>query len=359
MFGSLFATMLAAVQVLSVAEPRLPLPTAVTTPPPRPEQVLEIPEALRTQFREQVLSRTAQNARRVEAVAEFMFNPEGLGMSYRHDATYTVAEAYQTRTANCLTFTLLTLALAREAGFEAYPQQLGEAVAWRQEGQTIYRTLHVNAGIRAGRRRLTVDVAWDRVISGAPQKRISDTRLLAQFYNNRSVELLAVGQLESARRYADISLALDPKYASSWSNAGVILLRAGQQDAAERDYLRALALDSSNAGALINLTAYYQRIGAPARALPFAQRLQAVRQSDPVYQYLRALDFENSGDLRQAVEYFQRAIRLYDREPHFHSGLARVYAMLGDERRAERALKRASGLSKGVVAGIDRERVIQ
>jgi tetratricopeptide (TPR) repeat protein len=312
--------------------------------PPDPEQVLALPQALRDQFQEQVLSRSQQQQRRMDLLVAFLFHPAGLGMVYKHDATYTVAQAYQTRTANCLTFTLLTVALAREAGLDAYGQQIPKSLAWRREGNTIYRTIHVNAGIRVGKRPLSVDVASDEVISSDPPEKISDARLLAHYYNNRSVELSAIGQIELAQQYLERSLKQDVRYATTWSNAGVLHLRAGNTALSEQDYRHALELDPEHPSALINMSAHFQRIGEPARATPYIKRLEVVQARDPLHQFILGLDSEKQGDFRKAVAHYRRAIRLYGGEHQFHSSIARVYTQLGDTRRAQRASLRAQQL---------------
>lgn len=341
MIGWVFATAL----VFASAEPVTVATPSVEMLPPRPEQVMVIPEALLAQYRAYAASREDGETPRLDLVVDFLFRPEGLGMSYRHDATYTVAEAYRTRSANCLTFTLLTVALARAAGFDAYGQQIAKSLAWRREGNTIYRSVHVNAGVFLQRRRLTIDVAWDEVIVGEPPEPISDARLLAHFYNNRMIELMAAHQLDAARLHAEQSLALDPDYATSWSNVGVLEQRAGQPALAERDCLRALALDPEHVGALINLIAHYQRNGASTAAAPYLKRLENLQKRDPLRQFILALDFEKRGEWRQAVAHYQRAIRLYAGEYRFHAGLANAYAQLGDRRRSARAMQRAQRLA--------------
>jgi tetratricopeptide (TPR) repeat protein len=341
MMGYALATLLA----FATAEPVAASAVASAAPPPRPEQLLAIPDDLRAQFRDYLATHGAQLAPRIEHVVGFLFQPDGLGMVYERDATYTVAEAYRTRTANCLTFTLLTVALARHAGLNAYGQQIAKSLAWRREGNMIYRTIHVNAGVVVSRRRVSVDVAWDQVITGDPPEKISDARLFAHYYNNRSVELMAAGQLQSALRHAELSLALDRDYATSWSNAGVLQLRAGQPELAERDYQHALELEPRHTGALINLGTYYQRRGDAARAAPLLKRLETVQKRDPLHQFILALDYEKRGEFREAVAHYQRAIRLYDGEHRFYAGLARVYAQLGNTRRSDRALQRAQQLT--------------
>jgi len=320
---------------------------AQPAPPPAPADVLAVPEPLRQQFREQVLAHARLPSARLERMVDFLFSPQGLGMRYEPDANHTVAEAYATRQANCMSFTLLTVALAREAGLEAYAQQVDETLAWRQDRNTLYRTQHVNAGVRIRERRFTVDVAWDEVITREPPERIRDERLIAHYYNNRAAELLEQGAVEDARRHAEIALDLDPGYATSWSNTGVIYLRGGDAARAKQAYQHALDLDHDNPGALFNLVTFYQRAGDREAARPLQKRLDAVRARDPFHHFLLAAGFERDGDLAQAAEHYRKAIQLYDREHRFHFGLARVYFLQGDTRRAGKALAHARELSEG------------
>jgi tetratricopeptide (TPR) repeat protein len=329
----------------------LPVVTAEPEPPP-PEQVMAIPPELRAQFQQQVLLHSNNQTRRLERLVDFMFGQEGLGMQYQHDATYTVEEAYRTRRANCLTFTLLAVALTREAELEAYAQEIEETLSWRQEENTIYRTNHVNAGIRVGRQRFTIDVAWDALIARKPPERITDQRLLALYYGNRAVELMGQNQRAAARPYMALALELDPGYAPNWSNAGVLHLRDGDPQAAEQAYMRALALDRLHAAALFNLVALYQRTGREAQARTYQKQLESVREKDPFHYFLLAVEYEKAGDYRRALTHYQRAIRLHDSEHRFYFGLARAYLQLGDARRAGNALARAHALSVGDTRGL-------
>jgi tetratricopeptide (TPR) repeat protein len=252
------------------------VPASVTpamSPMPSPAQVMAVPPELRTQLQQQVIDAGGSGRSRLERLVGFLFQKPGLGMEYSADATLTVEQAYRARKANCLTFTLLTVALAHEAGLQAYGQELDDIVAWRVGGDIIYRFNHVNAGITIGRSRLTVDVARDLVVARKPPQPISDQHLLALYYNNRAAELLAAASPAAAAPYMAMALQLAPRYASAWANAGVLHLHQGDPLAAERDYLKALALDPANAGALMNLVALYRNNGDEARRVPSSLRL--------------------------------------------------------------------------------------
>ncbi len=313
---------------------------------PAPAQILALPGALRDDFHARVLDVEHGEAQRLQRLVDYLFAPELLGMQYQPDATYTVAEAYATRRANCLSFTLLTIALAREAGLDAYGQEIAETLAWRKVDQTIYRSNHVNAGVTVRRKRLTVDVAWDEVIATEPPRAIDDARLFAHYYNNRAVDLMQAGQLEAALAHAEASLAQDADFATSWSNLGVLRRPAGDDARARGDFEHALMLDPAHPGALSNLAMQRRRDGDSAGADALLRQLESVQSRDPLHQFMLALDAEQAGDFERAATHYRRAIKLHEGEHSFHFGLARVYLHLGRDRAAARELERARALSE-------------
>lgn len=326
---------------------------------PAPRDLMTLPDELSARVHAEVMAGRAGPHQRLERLGHFMFEPEGLGMTYQEDANLSVAEAYATRTANCLTFTMLFVALAREAGLDVAPQEIEETLAWRQHDGTLYLSNHVNASVRVGSRHYTVDVAGDNVIARDPPAPISDARLMSHYYNNLAVHRLAVGDYAAGLALAGIALELDPAYANHWSNAGVLHLRNGDTPAAERAYARALALDPRNSNALFNVAALAQRTGDRSRELEFRHRLAKVQQDDPFHQFLLAANYERTGDLARAIRHYKRAIQLHDEEHRFHSALANAYLQAGDVRRAARALGRAQSLSDGDTRAAYRERLQQ
>jgi Flp pilus assembly protein TadD len=334
----------AAILAWSVGVPASVMP--VVSPMPRPEQVMAVPPELRAQLRQQLVAAGDSEKARLQRLADFLLQKSGLGMEYSVDATLTVEQAYRTRKANCLTFTLLTVALARESGMRAYGQELDDIVAWRVADDIIYRSNHVNAGITMGRSHFTVDVARDLVMARNPPEPISDQRLLALYYNNRAAELLARVSPAAAAPYMAMALQLAPRYAGAWANAGVLRLRQGDPRAAERDYLKALALDPKSATALVNLVTLYRNSGDTTRSAIYARRLEKIQVKNPYFQFLQAEDDERHGDYAGAVQHYRRAIHLYDGDPRFYYGLAHAYRQLGEERHARRATNRALALGR-------------
>lgn len=315
-----------------------PAATAVASP----EQILAIPPELSARLQEQVIDRAIPPTRRLELLARFIFDQDGLGIRYRYDADFTVAEVYQTREANCLSFTLLTIALARAAGLDAYGQHVAQALSWHSEDGQVVRSSHVNAGILAEGRRFSVDVASDNVLTQEPPTRVSDQTLFALFHSNHAVAAMMAGDLARAHELLSLAKRFGPELAQVWSNAGVLHVRSNELVAAEDAYTKAVDLAPSDSTALFNLASLYRRTGKLDQASALERRARRVLARDPFHQFQQAIAAEEAGNPALALKHFRRAIRLHPNEPRFHLGMARSYLALSDEHRAVLSLARAS-----------------
>lgn len=322
-----------------------------------PERIMAMPPALQEQFARRVLSGKASARERLERTVEFVFDSRGLGMRYEEGATRTVEEAFATRTANCLGFTLLFLALAREAGLEAWPQAWEDTLSWHRSDGIVYRNNHVNVAVRVGPQTYTLDVARNAVVTRGHPQRLSPRGLLARYHNNLAVEAMQRGELATARQHMASALALDATQASHWSNAGVLELHAGDHAAARRAYDQALAIDPGHSNALFNRVNLARREGDRDGEAAFRARLTRAQQKDPFHHFLQAIDFELAGDPAQAISHYRQAIRLHRGDHRFHAALAGALQKSGDFAGAREALRRAATLSEGAARDAYRVRL--
>ncbi|HFK2919940.1 TPA: tetratricopeptide repeat protein [Stenotrophomonas maltophilia] len=313
---------------------------------PAPSQVLDVPPAMREMLRTQVIRRGFSREQRLQALVEMIFDRHGLDLQYDADATLTVAEIWQQRRANCLAFTLMFVALAREAGIQARVQEVGQVVSWYQDQDQgfVYSVGHVNAGVGFGGRFATVDLDRNVLYDRRGPQPISPSRALAHFYNNRGAERMASGDLDGARAFFNAALAQDTTFAATWNNLGVLENRSGDTAAARRALEMALHLDGRQDAALSNVSALYRRLGMVVQAQALEQRLRSVQREDPFAQYMLGAQAERAGRLDDAIRYYRQAVRLYDTAHQFHFGLARVYFLSGQLGRADRELLRAQEL---------------
>ncbi|MCD9087445.1 tetratricopeptide repeat protein [Stenotrophomonas sp. SY1] len=330
----------------SVAPPPPPVP-------PTPAQVMAIPADAKAQLRERVTSTTNSPEKRLQRLVELVFEPSGMGLQYDTEATLTVAETWQQRRANCLSFTLMFVALAREVGLDADMQEVGQVVTWYQEQGLIFNAGHVNVGMRMDGRQATLDLDSNVLYDRRGPRVISDQRALAHFYNNRGAEQLAVRDHAAARRYFEMALQMDPRFVPAWSNLGVLDARLDDLPAASRDFDIALSINRDHAPSLHNATNLYQRMGDSRRAAQLHKRLERSRSRDPFYQFLLGVNAERVGDYTGAVAHYRDAVRLHGTAHQFHFGLARAYFLTGNNRQAEREMTKARALG-----GNDRMRAI-
>ncbi|WP_028920278.1 transglutaminase domain-containing protein [Pseudoxanthomonas suwonensis] len=350
MFASLT---LAAALALAPASPASPLPdiTDIPSVPVTPiapltmEQVMAVPEELRAEVRKRVVEPGGgSRSRKLDLLAAYVFGDDGLALDYDNDYTRTVSEVYRDRKANCLSFTLLFVALAREAGLDAQVQEVGEVLAWYQDEGVIYNANHVNVGVRTGAQWQVVDVDTNILAARNRPFGVDDRRAMAHFHNNRGAELMADGDLASAHLALRAALQDDPEFVPAWNNYGVLLLRMGDPQGAEHAYLTGLRHKREHAATLSNLVSLYRRTGDERQQRRYEWRLDRVQRTDPFHQFMLALECEHNANYECAITRYRRAIALQGEEHQFHFGLARVYFLSGDLGAAQRELGRALNL---------------
>lgn len=326
------------------APPTLPAIQALR-PVPGIDEVLEIPSPLRAMLQERVIDPGGSREDRIQRLAAMVLEPDGLGLEYDNDRTRTVAETWRDRRANCLSFTLVFVALARAAGMDAHVQEVDEVLAWYRDAGVIYGASHVNAGIRGGLRQHTLDVEQNILAMRSRPRVVDDARALAHFRNNRGAELMASGDLAGARAQLEAALEADPRFVPAWNNLGVLELRAGHFEAAGTALRAAWRLAPKHTATLSNLVNLYQRSGQAGLAADFVARLEKVRRTDPFAQFVLALGCEDAGNYACAATHYRKAIRLDGGQHAFHFGLARAYFLAGQPELARHEMARALKLA--------------
>jgi len=284
---------------------------------------------------------------RLTGLLKAIVDPAELGVHYDSGATYTAAGTFRNRSANCLSFTLLTIALMRHAGLVGHFNEVDTPPIWDMRGNyTLEMYRHINVlGEMDGGKRFVVDLSMEEFDTSYEQRVITDQNAIAQYYNNRAMEFLTAAQQEEALRYEIRAIREQPRLYYLWGNLGSIYRRAGKLDAAEASFQRALALNSEDLVATSNLARLYTEMGKTDLAAKLAARAARFRERNPYYQYRLAMDAFLAKNYRSARDHAEQAINKYGREHRFHFLLGAAQEMLGERREAEISLKRALELS--------------
>lgn len=297
------------------------------------------------QFVAEQFNRRNIKSDRAWQLAYSILDPYILDFTYDPAVTLTASEAFRARRGNCLTFSNMFIAMAREAGLDAWYREVRIRPEWSSRGDNLLVSLHVNAATRDHRREYIVDVSRRQPKDGEFSYRLSDLEAEAQFYNNLGVNALVAEDLALAYAYFRKAEETHPGLAYVWSNLGVTLNRNGQPDDAILAYETALALDNGHTVSLNNLYTIYEERGDMERAQAIQAQVERSRRRNPYYMhYLSELAFAEH-ELDDAMRYANRAIRLESREYRFWYTLAQLQYRNGNAKRAESNLERAVRLA--------------
>lgn len=270
---------------------------------------------------------------RVQNLLDAIFGSKGLDISYGNQRTKTAIETFESRSGNCMSFTMLFVVMARHLGLGAYFQEVDEVVSWDRRGEIVFTQQHMFAEVEFDNGVVEVDFLPGSEKRYRKVRRISDDRALAHFYNNIGVETLANGAADDAVAWLEKSLELADDFGPAWSNLGVAQRRLGEDDAAEQSYLKALEVGPNDV-ALNNLSSLYLDQGRQEEAQPLLERSKDYLQRNPYHHFRLASQARRQGQSDDAVRHLRQALRRHQQEAVFHATLAEVLVELGQLEKA-------------------------
>ncbi len=315
------------------------LSTAGNPQVPADDDPFRVSEEMK-QFLETHIDRSADALLKLQTLVRVVFEENALNFTYVAE-TRTAVDTFNKRGGNCVSFTFLFLAMAREVGLDARFREVDIVPLWSRIGNIVSMNGHANAAVYIGNQAYIVDLfpRIDRILLGG--KVVSDERALAHYLNNKGVDCLAAGRQTEAMQYFHKALESDPTMASVWTNLGAAQSFAGQADEAVRTYRKALQVNPGELVAMSNLASLYERLGRDAEAKTYQSKVRKFNQKNPYYHYNLSLQDYQSGEYRDSLEHLKTALRLKPAEHNFYLALAKDYIQLGETNKATEALKLA------------------
>ena len=257
------------------------------------------------------------------------------------EVTRTASDTFHDRQGNCLSFTMLFVGLAREAGLTANYQSVQVQPTWANDGQVVIAS-HVNAVVRTGFGEETVvDFNLRAATGDQVSRRISDTYALGLFYTNLGAEALLRGEYAASLTYLREAARVSPKIAGLWVNLGVLYSRHRHYEHAEAAYLRALEIDEDERSALANLVVVYDALGEPELAEAYRARVRGYRERNPYYHYAVAARAYEHQQFAETLAALRKALRLKPDEHEFYTLRGQALTAMGKARDAEQSFERA------------------
>lgn len=282
---------------------------------------------------------------RAWSLAYASLDPYLMAFDYEPQLTLTAEEAFRQGRGNCLSFSALFVAMAREVGLDAWFQEVAIPPKWSAVNETLLVSKHVNAVVTERGRNWVIDVSRRQRESAEISRRVSDSEARAQYYNNLGADALVAEDLPLA--YAHFRQAIEANAALPyvWSNLGVVLGRNGQLEDAAWAYESALHYDPDHSVSLNNLQWIYSDLGRFEQAAKIGARVERNRRRNPYYLHYLAEIANEEQRWADAVELLERAIRIDEEEYRFYATLAQAQYRLGQPETAHASLARARALA--------------
>jgi Flp pilus assembly protein TadD len=317
-----------------------PLTGGVELPPVPDADVLGLDADMRRFVAENVSLRSPRD-RRLRQLLEAVIGEDRLGVDY-NDRTYTASEAFRLREANCLSFTNMFVALARQAGIVVSYQEVDVPPDWSRSGDTLVLNRHIDALVTgSGGRDQVVDFNIKDFRTSYDRRVVSDARAMAHYYSNIGVERMQAKDTAGALRYFRKAVTQDAGFTPAWINLGALFLRAGHADWARAAWWHALEIDAGELVALSNLERLERDQGRLEAANELQQRIGRHRLQNPYYRFFLAQSAFDEQDYAAAIGHLKIAVRLKKNEDRFLALLGLSYLRQGDVELAESWLARA------------------
>jgi len=292
-------------------------------------------------FVEEHVSPAASPPTRLRQLGRAIIHSDTFGLQY-DETTRTAAETFRDRRGNCLSFSNMFVALARQADLDVYYQEVDTPPDWTLRNEAFVLNRHVNVLVDLGLEgERVVDFNLDDFRASYERRRISDRRALAHHYNNLAVERMQRGDVGDALGCFRAATEQDAGFSPAWTNLGTLYLRHGHRRHAEAAYLRALRVDGSDSVAMSNLARLYEQRGDHARAADYRQRVTHHRRQNPYYRFQRARAAFLARDYDTAIDHLTHALRKKKNEDRFYFLLGLCHLEKGNPRAARRWLARA------------------
>jgi tetratricopeptide (TPR) repeat protein len=260
-------------------------------------------------------------------------------LDYDATLTRTAAQAFDSRSGNCLSLVLMTSSFARQLGVDVRYQLVYSQQSWSRDEELSYLNQHVNLVLLhpPAKDQMLVDFAPlpEEEQNGLRLRVVGEDTIVAMFMNNRAVELLAQHQFDRAYWWARAAIGRDPGFLDAVNTLAVLYRSRSRPEEAESALRVLLATEPDNIVALDNLEPVLRQLGREREADRVAQRVKELRPVPPFRSYDEGMAALGQGRYEQARKLFEKEMRRDARYDKFHAALALAWFGLGEPEKAQ------------------------
>ena len=289
------------------------------------EDPLELDAAMVAEV-EEAVGHSGTQELRLRYLHRYLNDAGYVNFQYMPNRSLTARQAFRERRGDCIAYTHLFLALARQIGIPAYFVHVKQVKNYYERAGWSFVSSHVAVG--AGRGPTAIVFDFSHEISDwwlSIYDTMDDGAALALFYNNVAVERMIDGRRTDAEQLFRFLLARAPTVPELYNNLGVLLNR-------ESRHAEALAL--LQAGLLrfpgyepffTNALTAARGAGRPDLVARFQKEGKSVEESDPFFLFAKGMSFYHDASFDLAASELARAHDAKQDSPVILAWLARAY----------------------------------
>ena len=294
------------------------------------------------------LAQIPNKAGRLRRLLQRMRDSGYFEIGYDAYSNLSAREAFAEKRGNCLSYTSLLIALAREVGLEASYQTVDVPPDYDSVNGMVVLIKHVNARVDdiPGRGPVTLEFSR-KYASGIHDRQVMGDRFAAGLhYSNLAFSDDMAGDERGSFVYLRKAIEMAPDNPDFWTNLGVFYARRGHFDHAIAGYGLALGLDGHHRPAIRGLANAYAALGQDAKSRFYQRRVAHSRTRDAYAYYTLAQRAHEAGMPAESLELVSQAIRLYRRDHRFYQLRDEIHDQLGNEVADNESSKRARTLAR-------------
>jgi tetratricopeptide (TPR) repeat protein len=298
-----------------------------------PETVFALdPDVVRSMGLKELAAHSTK--KRLNLLLARFYGANGIRLSYASGHTTGASETWRSKRGDCLSLTILSFASARYLDLEAHMQDVQVPAFLDRRNGVDYINGHVNVmlshvddvtieGRSYGSGNLIIDFE-PQVGTRSYGQWLTESDIMARFYNNRATEYLV--QKDDARAYAYYRAAIEtaPAFAAAYGNLAQLYVKYGLLPGAEQLLRHAIALGGPTYAPLRTMQTLMLAQGRKVEAQYYAELLAKRQDEDPYHWMGLGLSALGEGHNSEAIRALERAASLTTgfEELHFYLGVA-------------------------------------
>jgi Flp pilus assembly protein TadD len=294
---------------------------------------------------EDVVGLRGEAFERMHRLRDYLSSSRELAFTYK-PTTYNANEAYRARGGDCMAYTLLFVALARDLGLPVHVVHVTEVKNYYERGGWFFVSSHVAVGFSSGANATVIDLSKEvKQYDLAMYEPIDDSAATALFYNNVAVDHMMQGDLKGAEKMLTFLHRREPSVVELTNNLGVLLNREHRYQESLTLLEQGLARNPTYEPFFTNAIHAARQAGQTAAVADLEARGQRIAETDPFFLFARGVTAFEHEEFSIAARELERAADAKPDSTVILGWLTRAYLAGGDRENGRRAFDRARRLA--------------